>query len=265
MSYSNKVCWVTGSSSGIGAAIAAELATQGAHLILSARDKEKLDKVAKNCLEKGASGATVIPLDLASESSVKNAVEQFKSKFERIDLLINNGGISQRSLSVETNFEVEKNIMQVNYFGAILLTKLLLPMLIEQKEGHLAVTSSIVGKFGFPLRTTYSASKHAVQGYFESLRVELERYNIKVSIIIPGRVRTEISKHALDGSGAHTNKMDQGLEDGISPTNAANKIVRGLYRGKKEILVGGKELLLVHIRRLLPRLYYKMVSKISPT
>jgi len=263
--YQNKICWITGASSGIGEAIAYELAGQGAHLILSARGKEKLSSVAEKCIEKGAKEAFVLPLDLGSSESIVAAYKSFEEKYNQLDLLINNGGISQRAFSSETDIDVERNIMEVNYFGTIHLTKLVLPILMLQKSGQLAVTSSIAGKFGFPLRTSYSASKHAVQGYFESLRTELLPFNIDVNIIIPGRIRTEISKHALDGKGQATEKMDKGLDQGISPESAAQKIVKDLAKGKKEILVGGKELLLVYIRRYTPWLFYKIVSRISPT
>lgn len=265
MYYQNKICWITGASSGIGEAIAYELAKHGARLILSARSEAKLSEVAKECLEYGAKETFVLPIDLGNPTGIESSFKSFQEKYTHLDLLINNGGISQRAVAAETNFEVERNIMEVNYFGTIYLTKLVMPILINQKSGQLAVTSSIAGKFGFPLRTSYSASKHAVQGYFESLRTELLPYNIGVNIIIPGRVRTEISKHALDGKGSATEIMDKGLDEGISPEIAARKIVSGLVKGKKEILVGGKELLMVYIRRYMPWLFYKIVSRISPT
>lgn len=265
MFYQNKICWITGASSGIGEAMAYELAKQGARLVLSARSEIKLSEVAKKCKEKGANEAFVLPLDLGDRSLIDSSFASFLEKFNNIDLLINNGGISQRAVAADTDVEVERNIMEVNYFGTIYLTKLALPLMITQKGGQLAVTSSIAGKFGFPLRTSYSASKHAIQGYFESLRTEVLPHNIGVNIIIPGRVRTEISKHALDGKGTATKQMDKGLDEGISPEVAAQKIIRGLAKGKKEILVGGKELLMVYIRRYTPWLFYKMVSRISPT
>jgi len=263
--YQNKICWITGASSGIGEAIAYELAKQGARLILSARSEAKLSEVAKQCAQYGSKETFVLPIDLGNPASIESSFKSFQAKYTHLDLLINNGGISQRAVAADTNFEVERNIMEVNYFGTIYLTKLVMPILIDQKSGQLAVTSSIAGKFGFPLRTSYSASKHAVQGYFESLRTELLPYNIGVNIIIPGRVRTEISKHALDGKGSATETMDKGLDEGVSPEIAARKIVHGLAKGKKEILVGGKELLMVFIRRYAPWLFYKIVSRISPT
>ena len=265
MYYQNKICWITGASSGIGEAIAYELAKHGAHLVLSARSEAKLSQVAKRCMQHGAAETLVLPIDLGVPSSIADAFKSFQEKYTHPALLIHNGGISQRAVAAETNSDVERNIMEVNYFGTIYLTKLVMPILMHQKSGQLAVTSSIAGKFGFPLRTSYSASKHAVQGYFESLRTELLPYNIGVNIIIPGRVRTEISKHALDGKGTATDTMDKGLDDGISPEIAAKKIVRDLAKGKKEILVGGKELLMVFIRRYTPWLFYKIVSRISPT
>ena len=183
--FTNKICWITGASSGIGEALCYELSKQGAELVLSARNEKNLIKVAGNCIKIGAKKTTVVPMDLGKEESIDNAFSAFSSHYSTIDLLVNNGGLSQRAVALETSYEVERNLMQINFFGTIYLTKKVLSIMTAQKDGMIAVTSSIAGKFGFPLRTTYSATKHAVQGYFESLRVELLPYNIKINIIIP--------------------------------------------------------------------------------
>lgn len=263
--YKSKICWITGASSGIGEALSFALAEKGARLILSARRIDRLKSVQKKCLELGAEEVTIIALDLGQSQSIAMAFHTFRSKFTQIDYLFSNGGISQRSTSLDTSIEVERDIMEVNYFGTIQLTKLVLGVMKEQGNGHLAVTSSIAGKFGFPLRTTYSASKHALQGYFESLRTELLPYNINVSIVIPGRVKTEISLHAVDGAGTAHGKMDEGQNKGISSKKAAQQILNGIAKRKKEILVGSTELLMVQIRRFFPWLFYKIVARIKPT
>ena len=178
---------------------------------------------------------------------------------------MNNGGISQRGLAFETDFEVDRRVMEVNFFGAVNLTKRVLPIMLKQRNGNLSVTSSVVGKFGFQQRTAYSASKHAVQGFFESLRTEVEKEGLKISIIIPGRVKTNISLHALEADGSEHGKMDAGQEDGVPVEDAARQIAKKLLLGKREILIGGKEIKLVHIRRFFPSLFYKIVAKIKHT
>jgi len=265
MTFKDKICWVTGASSGIGEALCYIMAEQGAELILSARNESALEKVKETCIQKGASGCDIIPLDLSKPESIEFAFQKFTSKHSKIDFLVNNGGISQRGLASETDFEVDRRVMEVNFFGAVNLTKKVLPMMLKQGSGNLSVTSSVVGKFGFPQRSAYSASKHAVQGFFESLRTEVEREGLKISIIIPGRVKTNISLHALEGDGSEHRKMDAGQEEGVPVDDAAQQIGRQLLEGKREILIGGKEIKLVHIRRFFPSLFYKIVAKIKHT
>ena len=182
----------------------------------------------------------------------------------KVDCLLNFGGISQRSFVSETPLFVDRKIFEVNYFGTIVLTKAILPSMIKNGGGQIAVTSSIVGKFGFPYRSSYSASKHALHGFFESLRAENIKNNIRVSVIIPGRIKTNISLNAIDKDGNKHSKMDEGQDIGKSVTQSAKVICKKLQREKKEILVGGKELLMVHIRRFLPSLYYYLAPRVKP-
>ena len=265
MTFKNKICWVTGASSGIGEALCYIMAEQGATVILSARNESALEKVKESCVLKGAESCETIPIDLSKPESIENAFQKFISKHSKIDFLVNNGGISQRGLAFETDFEVDRRVMEVNFFGAVNLTKRVLPIMLNQRNGNLSVTSSVVGKFGFPQRTAYSASKHAVQGFFESLRTEVEKEGLKISIIIPGRVKTNISLHALEADGSEHGKMDAGQEDGVPVEDAARQIAKKLLLGKREILIGGKEIKLVHIRRFFPSLFYKIVAKIKHT
>jgi short-subunit dehydrogenase len=164
----------------------------------------------------------------------------------------------------ETPLFIDRKIFEINYFGAVALTKAVLPGMIKNGGGHISATSSLVGKFGFPYRSAYSASKQALHGFFESLRAENIKNNIKVSIVIPGRVKTNISVNAIDKDGKKHGKMDEGQDSGITAEKAAKIICRNLKRNKKEILVGGKELIMIHIRRFLPRLYYFLSSRIKP-
>lgn len=257
-----KVVWITGSSSGIGEALAYALAGERACLVLSARDKEKLEQVKETCL-KSTHNCWVYPIDLTNMQELESTAKAVIDKTGGIDILINNAGRSQRSLARETPMDIDRNIMELNFFSVVTLTKLVLPYMREKRSGHIVVISSITGKFGFPLRTAYAASKHAVQGYFESLRAELNEDNIPVTIISPGRIKTNISLNALTRNGKTYNRMDDGQAHGMNADACAKKIVKAIKSERKEVLVGGKELIMVYIRRFLPALYHRIVSKIK--
>ena len=260
--FQHKVVWITGASSGIGEALAYEFSRQGARLALSARKKEKLEKVRLKCHELGAE-AEIFPFDLSCHEKIPELTTRVIQHYKQVNLLINNGGISQRSLVKHSSLEVDRKIMEINYFGNVALTKALLPHMIHNQEGHIAVTTSIVGKFGFPLRSAYAASKHALHGFYETLGLELADENIRVTLIIPGRIQTNISLHALDGTGQEHGLMDKGQNSGLTPEQSALKIIRGLQKGKREIMVGGNELLMVYIRKFFPTLFYRLARKIS--
>ncbi len=263
MNFTNKTIWVTGASSGIGRAVALELSKEQCNLVLSDIDEKGLSEVAAICNNRGST-IQIAPIDLSSEESVISTARQVLSKQEKIDCLYHFAGISQRSYVSETPLFVDRKIFEINFFGAVALTKAVLPVMIKNGGGQIAVTSSIVGKFGFPYRSSYSATKHALHGFFESLRAENIANNIQVSIIIPGRVQTNISLNALNKEGKTHSKMDEGQNSGIPANKAAKIICRNLKKNKKEILVGGKELTMVHIRRFLPRLYYYMSTRVKP-
>jgi len=187
------------------------------------------------------------------------------SLFGKIDYLINIGGISQRARIDETPLWLDRRIFEINYFGTVALTKAILPHMIKQKSGHVLATSSISGRFGFPLRSTYSASKQALHGFIETLYLENKANNIRGSVIIPGRVRTAISMHALTSEGKEHGKLDEGQAKGITPEKAADQIIRGIKRNKREILVGSSELIMLHIRRYMPWLFFRIADKIKST
>jgi len=262
MNFTNKTIWITGASSGIGRAVALELSKEKTSLILSDINESGLAEVAKDC-EKNNCTTLIVPIDLSNEKSVESAANRVLDKKLKIDCLYQFAGISQRSLVSETPLFIDRKIFEINFFGAIALAKAVLPEMIKNGGGQIAVTSSLVGKFGFPYRSSYSATKHALHGFFESLRAENKQYNIQVSIFIPGRVKTNISVNAITKDGNIHGKMDAGQDSGITAEKAAKIICRGLRKNKKEILVGGKELIMVHIRRFLPRLYYFLSSRIK--
>ena len=263
MNYNKKTIWITGASSGIGKAVALKISEERAHLILSGRNKDALQTVANEC-ESNGSTTMVLPFDLGDEESINQAAQQVISSQIKIDALYQFGGISQRSFVNETPLFVDRKLFEVNYFGTIALTKAILPEMIKNGGGQFAVTSSIVGKFGFPYRSSYSASKHALHGFFESLRAEHVQNNIRVSVIVPGRIKTNISLNAINKDGKTHAKMDEGQNKGMSAERSAEIICRKLKKEKKEILVGGNEVIMVHIRRFLPFLYYRLSSRVKP-
>ncbi|MFK5981620.1 MAG: SDR family NAD(P)-dependent oxidoreductase [Flavobacteriaceae bacterium] len=263
MNFKGKTVWITGASSGIGKGVAIELSNKKLHLILSGRKENALNEVAEICQNNGST-TRVIPFDLGNENSIVEAAKTVLEKESKIDGLYHFGGISQRSFVSETPLSVDRKIFEVNFFGTIALTKLVLPTLIKNGGGQIGVTTSIVGKFGFPYRSSYSATKQALHGFFESLRAENVPNNILVSMIIPGRIKTNISVNAIGKDGNAHNKMDEGQDTGMEVEKAAKIIVRRLQRERKEILVGGSELIMVHIRRFFPRLYYYLSSRVQP-
>ena len=257
-----KVVWITGASFGIGEELAYALAREGSFLVLSARNKEKLEQVKAKCLENTAK-CWVHSVDLSGNQQLDAVVKTVLVQTGRIDVLINNAGRSQRSLAKETPPEIDRNIMELNFFSLVELTKLVLPQMLKNGSGHIVVISSIAGKLGFSMRTAYSASKHALQGYFESLRTVLANDNIKVTIVSPGRIKTNISVNAVTKDGSPYNIMDEGQANGMNAALCAAKIVKAIKKERKELLVGKTEILMVHIRRFLPSLYYKLVTRIK--
>jgi len=255
----NKVIWITGASSGIGEALAYELNKRGAKLILSARREEELKRVKSNC--KSPENVSVMIVDLAYTDTLEIAAQSAIAIYGHIDILVNNGGISQRSLAKETSLEVDKKLMNINYFGSIALTKALLPHFMERKSGHFVNVSSLVGKFGTPYRSGYAASKHALHGFFDSLRAELWKDNIVVTMICPGFIKTEVSINALTEKGEKSGEMDDAQANGMSAEKCARKIARAIVRKKREVYIGGKEVYGVYVKRFFPALFARIVKK----
>jgi len=257
--FTNKIIWITGATSGIGEALALALSERGAKLVLSARRVEELERVKTNC--KGE--AFVLPLDLSKMDEFESLTQKVVTHYGKIDYLINNGGISQRSEAFETPLELDRKIMEVNYFGNIALTKAVLPQMQKQKSGTIVPISSLSGKFGFFLRSAYSASKFALVGFYESLRLEEEKNNIKVSIVFPGFIKTDISKNALSKDGKSTGDMDDNQNQGVTAEKCAQQIISGLEKSKLEIKAGAGELKAITIKRLFPKLFHKIIRKKS--
>lgn len=257
------IIWITGASSGIGLALAQAFAKRGASVVLSARSADILDEIRQAL--PNPENHLVIPLDLADSSNFSEKVAQVVSHFGRIDILINNGGVSQRGEAHATSIAINRQIMEVNYFGAVALTKAVLPVMQKQKSGHIVAISSIAGKFGFYWRSAYAAAKHALQGFFESLYLEEAKNNIAVTLVFPGKINTPISLSAIDEKGEAHGEMDHNQETGMSAEICAKKIIRAIDKKKQEVLIGNKEIWAVYIKRFCPWLFWRIIRKQSPT
>lgn len=260
--FSNKVVWVTGASAGIGAEIAVQLSKLGAKLILSARNADRLEEVYSAL---HGEGHMVLPMDLEFSHDFGDKAKVVMEHFGRIDLVVNNGGLSQRSKVSETSLEIDRRIMEINYFGNIALSKAVLPYMKAQRSGHFVVISSISGKFGFFLRSAYSASKHALHGFYESLLLEEERNGIGVTIVCPGKINTNISLNALNEKGESHGIMDHNQATGMSVEACVSQLLKAVSANKKEIYIGNKEILAVQIKRYFPALFWKIIRKQSAT
>lgn len=261
--FEQKVIWITGASSGIGEALAIESANRGGRLVLSARNVEKLEELKAKLPNSDVH--MVQALDLAKSDDFPQITKQVVEKMGRIDFLFNNGGISQRSEVQETSLDIDRKIMEVNYFGNIALTKSVLPYFRAQGSGYFLIVSSIAGKFGFFLRSAYSASKHALQGFYESLYLEEEKNGIGVTIACPGKINTQISVNALTGDGKQHGEMDHNQATGMSAEECASQMLKAIEKRQIEVLIGNKEIKAVILKRFLPGLFWKVIKKQSAT
>lgn len=254
--------WITGASSGIGEALALQLAKSKPRLLLSARNIEALNRVAHQCLQNGAAEVKILPFDLKASLLLQQKTLEAIAAFGEIDMAILNGGIAQRSLAMKTTIEVDREIMEIDYFSCVAISKFLMPHFCEKNNGHLVVVSSVMGFIGTPFRSGYAAAKHALHGYFDSLRAELwKKYKgIRVTLVCPGWVRTNITYNALNGDGSKLDSMDNATAKGIDPAVFAETMMRKIATGKNTIVIGGfKETLAVLIQRFLPELMVKVV------
>jgi len=261
--FNDKVIWITGASSGIGEELAIQLAELGAKLILSARNTAALEQL-KNKLHH-PNEHMILALDLAKSDNFQSLAASVVQHYGRIDYLFNSGGISQRSEAGNTALHVDRTIMEVNYFGNIALTKAVLPFMQQQQSGHIIVTSSIAGKFGFYLRSAYAASKHALHGFYESLLLEEAKHNIYVTIVCPGKIFTPISINALTADGQPHGEMDHNQATGMSVQECVRQMLMATQKRKKEVLIGNKEIKAVTLKRFFPKLFWKIIKKQKAT
>ncbi len=254
-----KIIWITGASSGIGEELAYQLSAAGAKLILSARREAVLNSVKAQC--QNPAEVNVLPLDINAFETMETVVEHALAINGKIDVLINNAGISQRSLIAETSFSVYKELMDTDYLGVVALSKALLGHFISQKSGHFVTVSSLMGKFSSPYRSGYCAAKHALHGFFDALRMEHEKDGILVTMVCPGFVQTNIAKSALIGDGTHQKYNDQATARGLDVSAFCKKMIRAMERKKYEVYIGGKEVQGIYLKRFFPKLLHKIVLK----
>ena len=259
----NKVVWITGASSGIGEALTYKMNQLGAKLIISSRKGEALYKVKANC-KGNPLDIHVLPLDLENTESLPDAAAAAAKIYGHIDMIIHSGGVSQRSLAIETDIKVAQSIMDINFWGAVVLTQSILPGMISRNSGHIVIISSLVGKFGTKFRSAYSASKHALHGYFDSLRTETIP-EIKITIVCPGFIKTNVTYNALKADGSRQNTMDDAQANGMPADECAEKIVKAINAGKQEVYIGGKEKYGVLLKRFFPGLFAKIIRKAKVT
>jgi dehydrogenase/reductase SDR family protein 7B len=256
--FRGKVVWITGASSGIGEALARRFARAGSRLILSSRRKEELERVAKSC--PGAESLAVLPLDLSQPQLMNEAAHRALDIGGCVDVMVHNAGISQRAFAAETDYCVDDLLIRTNYLGPLALTKALLPSMRARRQGHFIVVTSVLGKFGLPGRSGYCASKHALHGFFETLRAELWRDGIRVTLVLPGWVRTNVSFNALTGSGAANEKMEPGTAGGVTPDFCAKQIISAAASGRPEVaVVKLKERAALYLSRYAPKLFRRVI------
>lgn len=261
MIWSEKKVWIIGASSGIGQGLAIELNKAGAYVVLSSRSSDKLQNT--KALLHDAKQSDIIPLDLSDLQSIEEGILTYKSRHQNLDVLIHSGGISQRAMATETSLNTTRQIFESNFFGQIPITLAAVDMMKKQRSGKIVVITSFTGKWGFFLRSSYAASKHALHGYYESLRMEIEEFGIEVQLVTPGFIATDISKNAINGNGVATGEMDDNQLNGISVEDCAKQIKSGIEKNKWEFGVGGKEKLGLWIHRHFPNYFQKILRKQS--
>lgn len=258
--FENKVVWITGASSGIGEALAYAFAKQGAKLVLSARRTEELERVAANCQLK-TENYFILPYDISKYNEAEEKANQVLARFGKVDILINNAGLSHWSKIKDMTMEVLRQIIDTNFMGNAALTKAVLPSMLNNKQGKVVVISSILGKIVTHKQAAYNASKHALHGFYDTLRAEYSGNGIKVLLVCPGFVNTNVAKNSLDRNGQPIGKNNKMIEGGLSPDYVAAQILNAIEKNKEEILLAGnKEKFGVMLKRFAPGLFSKFIS-----
>ncbi len=259
MELTDKIIWITGASSGIGRSLALLVEKRGARVILSARNLTRLKEVQKEMAR--PERAAILPLDLGDLESLPGVAQKALELFGSVDMLVNNAGVSQRSRIAETGMEVYEKLIRVDYLGTVALSKALLPHFVQRQQGHFVVVTSLMGKFGSPLRSGYCGAKHALHGFFDVLRMEHEKDGVYVSMICPGFVRTDVARNALVGDGSAQGYQDQATDKGMDPDRFARKMLRAIEKRSWESYIGGREVSGVYLKRFFPKLLHRVVLR----
>lgn len=254
-----KTIWITGASSGIGEELAYQLSQKDCTLVLSARRYNELERVKASCSNPG--NVIVLPLDLSNIDAMKPLVKKAVAAFGHIDVLVNNGGISQRSPIIDTAIAVDRKLMEIDYLGTVGLSKYLLPHFIERQQGQYVTVSSLMGKFSSPLRSAYCGAKHALHGFFDALRLEHDKDHIKVTMICPGFVNTNVARNALTADGSKQIYQDEMTENGLAVDVFVRKMIKAMESNKHEAYIGKFEAFGVYVKRFFPRLLHRMVLR----
>ena len=260
-----QIVWVTGASSGIGKATALGWAQRGATVILSSRRSEALEAVRAEAAADAQARMHVVPLDLSKADEIPAIVDAVIAEHRAVDIMVHCGGISQRSRVIDTDLAVDRRVMEIDYFGTVALTKALLPHFVARKKGHFAAVTSLMGLFSSPLRSGYCGAKHALHGFFESLRAEHHEDGIQVTMVCPGFIRTEISRNAVVGDGSQQGTMDEKTGQGLSPEECASRLIKAVERQKAIVLIGKTEIFGAYIARFFPALLRRIVRKAAVT
>lgn len=231
--------------------------------MLSSRRPAELERVRRACVR--PDDHLVVPLDLTQSATFPGLVAEVLARCGRIDVLVNNGGVSQRGLAMDTSESVERELMEVDYFGPVALTKAVLPAMRGRGQGRIVVVSSVLGFLGVPGRSSYAAAKHALHGYFNSLRAEVWRDGIGVTLVCPGYVKTAVSDNALGPDGKKHGRMDGTHMDGITSEKCAATLLRAVASNRNEVYVGGKEIAGIYLQRLAPSLVARVVRGLKVT
>jgi short-subunit dehydrogenase len=257
MTYQNNTAWITGASSGIGKALAKAWLAGGGHCILSGRNMEALEAVAGEARDR----CLILPFDTTDHAALPALVDAAIAFTGGIDVLVNNAGISQRSLAIDTDLQVYRQIIDVDLLAPIALTQALLPHFADRKAGQIVMISSVAGKAGVPLRTAYCAAKHGLIGYADALRAEMAGQGLGVLVVAPGSVRTDVSRNALAGDGTRRGVSDNAIDNGIDPDVVAQTIWQALADGKREIVIAeGMEAQLPVLRGSNPEQLFDMMA-----
>lgn len=265
MNWQGKTVWITGASSGIGRAAANLWAAKGARIILSSRKKAALEEVVRQWPVEQQQRSFVLPLDLSQSTELPAKVDEALAWAGTVDAMVHCGGISQRSTVLDTALEVDRRVMEVDYFGTLALTKALLPHFVERQTGQFVVVTSLMGLFSSPLRSGYCGAKHALHGFFESLRAEHHDDGIGVTMVCPGFIHTNISLNAVVGDGSQQGTMDTKTGSGLSPEACAAKLIRAVEKRKAQVLIGRFEIVGAYLKRFAPGLMRRIVRKAAVT